>query len=167
MANNYLSAAKRLDELMLALMDKGQTIPAHAAEDLKTGRSLAGILLRQHDDAAAMKAQAILERVEMNLLSLAESTFGRESAEDWQKRIAEAYAQETGPESASASRFVTGVPKDAYWVRVQADYPSQADVAPETFGLTAVAQEDGYLLIYGRKEDVSAFLNEIRERIRK
>jgi len=166
MAYNYLSAAKILDELLLALMEQGQTIPAHAAEDLKTGRSLAGILLRQHDDEAAVKAQAILERVEMNLLSLAESAFGRESAEDWQTKIAEAYRQEA-PASAPASKFVTGVPKGTHWVRVEASYPTDAGVAPEAFGLTSIVQEDGYLLIYGRKEDVSAFLAEIRQRIRK
>ncbi|MDR0807868.1 MAG: hypothetical protein LBE86_01855 [Gemmobacter sp.] len=43
----------------------------------------------------------------------------------------------------------------------------RGEVETATVRLAAVRQEDGYILLYGRKEDISAFLHEIRERTRK
>ena len=171
---NYHSAAKTLDGLMMELIKKGAEIPAHVVDDLKSGRSFAGILLRSPDDAdVAGKAGFILENVEMNLLSLAEIKFGPEYAETWQKAIIAAYKEEIAPiASAAASKLVSGVPKGERWIRVQtselaAFYEHEPDKTPEVFDLTAVGQKDGYTLIYGKKENVASFLNQMKEFYRK
>jgi len=169
---NYLAAAKLLDELLLELLQKGMDIPAHVVDDLKTGRSLANICMRQPDDEAAAKTLATLQNVEMNLLALAEAGFGLETAEAWQRRLNEAYSEEAGQPQASASRFVAGLPKSAHWIRLQADYMASVeevdiDALLAQFALNTVPQDDGYLLIYGGKEEISAFLKEIREMIRR
>jgi len=171
---NYHSAAKTLDGLMMELIKKGIEIPAHVVGDLKSGRSFAGILLRSPDDTeVAEKTGFILETVEMNLLSLAEIEFGADYAETWQKAIIAAYQEEIVPAaSASASKLVSGVPKDERWVRVQtseltAFYEHEPDKTPETFGLSTVGQQDGYTLIYGKRENVTAFLNRMKEFYRK
>ena len=167
---NYHSAAKVLDALMIELIQKGAEIPAHVAGDLKSGRSFAGILLRTPDDIdISAKAAFILENVEMNLLSLAEIKFGADYAETWQKAIIGAYREEAANTTpASASKAVSGVPKGEYWVRVQtseltAFYEREPDKLPETFKLIAVEQKDGYTLIYGKKENATAFLNCMKE----
>ena len=167
---NCQNAAKVLDELMLELMEKGITIPRQAVDDLKSGRSFANIGIRQPNDSdIEAKAMFALQNVEMNLLSLAETGISAEYAEKWQGRILKAYSEETTQVSA-ASAFVSGVPKGKHWIRIQASELSEVHGFQKLLDanmLSSVAQEDGYLLIYGKKEGVTAFLKEIRKMIGK
>ena len=164
---NYLSAAKALDELMLELIGRGMEIPAHTVEDLKAGRSLAAIYARSPaDEVIAAKAAAALENVEMNLLSLAEAQAGAAFADGWQARLAGAYQEEAPQIPPSAARMTPGVPKGAYWIRIQTS--ELAGIAPrEELELTLAAQEDGYTLIYGKQENVQSFLQDIRKKLGK
>ena len=159
---NHLAAAKALDELMLELIEKGAQIPGHVARDLKAGRSLASIGLRSPDDVEiAAKAGGILESVEMNLLSQAELVGGADYSDAWQQAILAAREQPSqAAPAAYVNRMVKGVPRDARWVRLQAP----ADTDPAAFGLTAAAQEDGFTLVYGSKSNLSAYLNDIRQK---
>jgi len=164
---NYHSAAKILDLLMIELIEKGAEIPAHVVGDLKSGRSFASILLRSPGDDIdiAAKAALALENVEMNLLSAAEIKAGADYAEMWQKKIIEAYKEDiVKPAPVSASRLVSGVPKGEHWIRVQTSeltefYKQIPDKPPEAFGLAALGQGDGFTVIYGKKENVTDFLN--------
>jgi len=164
---NYHAAAGVMDELMLELIEKGLAIPKNVADDLKTGRSLTNIWLRQPDDAdIEMKTVAILQNAEINLLSLAETGVSAEYANAWQEKINKAYREavsEAVPES--PSKFVTGVPKEDYWVRIKMNELAavpELDALFDKFSLSSVTQEDDWRLIHGRKEDVSAFLAEVR-----
>ena len=167
---NYHAAAKTLDELMLELIGKGMTIPTHVADDLKSGRSLSNIDQLQPGDAGiAAKIMAILQNVEMNLLSLAETGVGAEYADEWQKNIAGAYQKEH-VKALPASKLVYGVPKGKHWVRVQMtelEAVEELETLLGEFALTALTQEDGYMLISGEKEGVYAFLKAIRQIIGK
>ncbi|MCL2494434.1 MAG: hypothetical protein FWE98_02105 [Oscillospiraceae bacterium] len=163
---NYLAAAKVLDELMLALLGKGLTAPPHVVEDLKAGRALANMSARQQ--AASQepgnaelegKIAPALERVEMNLLALAEMAEGAAFADLWQGKIAGAY--QSPPQAPPLAGKMQGVPRDAYPIRIQSS--ALAGCAPaEALDLTVTAQEDGYTLIYGTKENISVFLKDIR-----
>ena len=159
---NNLSAAKALDALMLELIARGADIPAHVAEDLKAGRALAGMAARQPGNTE-IEAQIapMLERVEMNLLSLAEIQGGEAFAEEWQQRVAEAYREPA--QALPAAKRVPGVPQGAGWVRIKTS--ELGGIAPaEEPGLTAVEQEDGFTLIYGNKENITALLDNIRKK---
>jgi hypothetical protein len=159
---NAFNAAKTLDALMLELLGKGAEIPSRVAQELKAGRSLAAISARRPERGEeAGKAAAVLEGVEMNLLSLAETHGGAVYAEGWQRRVAEAY-QEPLPAPPPAARTVA--PRGEYWLRIQTEQLKGA-APPDT--LTAAAQEDGFTLIYGKREDVQAFLKDIREKLGK
>lgn len=161
---NHLAAAKVLDELLLELIHKGAVIPAQVTEDLKSGRTLAGIAMRKPDDAElAAKAGVVLESVEMNLLSQAEITVDAAYADSWQGLIDKAREQDSEASSAAyVNRMVKGVPKGERWIRLQTTEPMEVD--PEAFGLTAAAQEDGFTLVYGKKESITAYINEIRQK---
>jgi len=175
---DYLSMAKAMDELMLELIEKGAEIPGYVADDLKSGRSLAGIQSRQTCEGdSSVKAMSILESVEMNLLSLAESAYGRGYADEWQRKIDSALAAGGGAEDcrtpapfASATRFNSGVPRGEYWIRVKESELSPVSDELEgllgSFGLVSLPQEDGYLLLYGKKENVTSFLRNIRDKER-
>ena len=166
---NYLSAAKMLDDLVLVLISEGMDIPAHVVEDMKSARSLASIVARDpKDESIAVRAEAVLESVEMNLLALTEICLGSGVAESWQERVAVAYKDDT-PVTAPAPGFAAGVPKGDHWVRVQSSYMDTVDGATgllEASGLTYTEQVDGYILIHGRKEDISALMSEIRQLVR-
>ena len=161
---NYLAAAKVLDELLLELIEKGVAVPAQVAEELKAGRGLAGIALRGPGDVELeAKAGAVLEGVEMNLLSQAEITAGAEYADEWQRRIAAAVAAKpTSRTAGAANRMVQGVPRGEHWIRFQTSELANTD--PAAFGLTAAAQEDGYTLLYGKQENIQTFIKNIRQK---
>jgi len=169
MANDF-GAAKLLDALMLELIEKQVAIPRHVMDDLKAGRSLASIGRRNPGDAdVAAQTMAILQSVEMNLLSLAEMGVDSAYADAWQGRIAQAYQEESAQAAPAAVRFVTGVPKSEHWIRMQASELAAIEGADDrlaALALSARPQEDGYILIHGKKEAVSAFLNEVREKVR-
>jgi len=160
---NFLSAAKVLDELMLELIEKGAQLPPHLSEDLKTGRALSNMAARSSDGGDfEMKIAPVLESVEMNLLALAELHGGAAYADGWQNKLAGAYQE---PAQAVPAKTLPGAPKGEHWIRVKtADLP---DVRPADFMLTAVEQADGYTLIYGNQENISALLKEIRQKLGK
>ena len=166
---NYLSAAKALENLYIELMEKGDEVPVHVVNDLRAGRSLANIWLQSPDDAeTASKAMSALERVEMNLLALAEERVNRAYADEWQARIAEAYKESFEP-AAKKPTFVAGVPKGNHWVRIETKDLFEIGNVEQRLrerSLTIRKQDDGFTLIHGKKEDVTGFLGEIREEIR-
>lgn len=173
---NYKAAAKVMDDLIVELIGRGMDIPGHVIEDIKDGRSFASILLRQPDDEIERQTAVSLQNAEMNLLSAAEAAGGRDYAENWQRCINDAYMEdtevrdETAP-PAKAPTFVSGVPKGEYWIRVR-----ESELSPirndfekllVSCNLNALVQEDGYVLLYGKKENVSSFLKDIRQKIGK
>jgi len=161
--NNNLSAAKALDELMLELIGKGLPPPPHVVEDLKTARALASMAARQEGGNAELekKTAPVLERVEINLLALAEMAGGAEHADAWQGRIAQAY--QAPMQAPPIAGKMQGVPKDAYPIRIQTSALEGCGPSKE-LDLTTIEQEDGYTLIYGAKENISLFLDGIRKK---
>ena len=187
MTVNYGSVARTLEEFLKELIEKGMTIPPQVVADLKTGRSVLSIYKRMPEetdieselDAIAdveMKARISLQNVEMNLLSLADEKIGREYAEEWQRKINASYEDQTETSDnaedavSGTSPYITGVPKGEYFIRIKQTELAEVnglDKLLVSYGLTSDSQADGYLLIYGRKEDVSAFLKEIRQLVGK
>ena len=168
---NCLGVAKILDRLTLELIEKSVEIPQHVTDGLKSVRTLARISSRDLEDKnLETRARIALENVEMNLLSLAEINLGLEAAKTWQLEINNAYLEETVAQAApvSAPKFGSGVPRGDHWVRLQSDYMDTVEGVEqlmEGFNVSVLKQEDGYLLIHGRKENVSAFMKELREKI--
>ena len=159
--NNYLAAAKALDELMLELIGQGLPASPHVVDDLKAGRALASMEARQPGGNPELegKIAPVLERVEMNLLALAEMAGGAAFADSWQGKIAEAY--QSPAQAPPIPGKMRGVPRDAYPIRIQTSELEGCE-PPEALGLTAIEQEDGYTLIYGNKENISVFLGGVR-----
>lgn len=155
---------------MVELMKKGLAIPQPVIEDLKTCRTLIKIYgTGSADPETAADAAPYLQKVEANLMVLAESSVGVEYADAWQHRIRAAY-EDNGGETDTASKFVSGVPKSDYWIRLKT---SELNIGGEIgemldrLSLSAKQNDDGYLLVYGKKEDVKAFLQEVRQKVGK
>ena len=165
---NFVEAAKVLEELMLILRNEEISIPVHVTDDLKSGRSLAHMGMRSNDDEQIeAKATACFQNVEMNLLSLTEIKFGREAADEWQRRLNEAYKlsqTDCSPAAPAQKKFIPGIPKGSYWVRVMEKFLNEAENPQqllENYKLEAKPQDDDFVLIYGVKENVIEFLEEL------
>lgn len=167
---NYAGVLGVFEAMIRELIEKGLKIPEKAVEDIKAARTLANILQSGQEDIDSIaKVLFYLQNVEIHLLPLAEAGVGREYADHWQNRMMDAY-RATAPKPARFSTYVSGVPKGEYFVRIKADELGgvpELDALLQEAHLSAAAQEDGYLLIRGRREDVSAFLKEIRKKVGK
>ena len=168
---NCSNTVKTLEELRLSLIEKGVHIPPHVTEELVKGRSLARICsLEPYDAELTTKAMAALDIVEMNLLSLVEKFINTESADTWQLKIKEASMDKNTQTNveAPASGVYHGVPKGEHFIRLKIDYLDTLEGASELlerFSVTTRKQEDGFLLMHGKKEDISAFLEAVRDRV--
>ena len=63
--------------------------------------------------------------------------------------------------------FISGIPKSEYRIRLNTmEIPIDNELSDllVNLKLTIVPQDDGYSLIHGRKDDVKAFLNELRRK---
>jgi len=117
------------------------------------------------------KAMAALDIVEMNLLSLIEKHINAETADTWQRKIKEAYMEQNTHTNVEAppSGAYPGVPKGEHFIRFKMDYLDTLEGASELlerFAVKARKQEDGFLLMHGKKEDISAFLEAVRDKVR-
>ena len=166
---NFESVAKTLDELLQELLSKGVSVAEHVIRDLKELRSLAGILQRDPDNPDLLQKTMIAkEKVEMNLLALAEIHVDQTYSDTWQNRVSESLVSEI-VKTVRISPQVAGVPHGSYWVRYLTDdlagIPNGCQLLAE-YGLQTIPQEDGYSLIYGDKEKVIAFLKALRPLLR-
>lgn len=166
---NYDNVCKRLDELMVELLNKGFNIPEHLFGDLNAGRRLVNVLRMNTDPSEpdlAMESSPYLQTVEMNLLTIAEEGLGKDFAETWQKKIIEAYQTHDSDVGKSAT-YISGIPKTDHWVRLKTSEitaDSELYEQIENLNLGFKPQDGGYLLIHGGKEDVKAFIKEIRQK---
>jgi hypothetical protein len=67
-------------------------------------------------------------------------------------------------------KFVSGVPRDQKWIRVEpiATLPlEKLKQLAEKQNLASRLQEDGRLLVYGKAEDIKAFVKEMTEQTAK
>ena len=164
---DYESVCKKLDALMVELLEKGFSVPQHVYGDIKSARSLISMYLSQPQElGAAMEASPFLQSAEMNLLSIAEAGIGKDFADKWQGEIIAAY-QEKAAGAMKPGGFIAGIPKGEYWVRLKApDITIDEELAGllVTLKLTSKPQGDGYLLIYGKKENVKDFLKKVRQK---
>jgi hypothetical protein len=168
---NYEYLWKALEQLIVDLRGKGVTIPAELVDDLKSAQTYINIA---RTDSTALDIvtdiELYLEKVESNLMYLAETDVGEAYVKECLKKVSEARMKGLREAAPVKPKFVSGVPRGDHWIRLQvSDLISEADLSPliEQFQLTVKPQENGYLLIHGKQEDVKALLKEVTDKISK
>ena len=168
---NYEPAWKVLEALILDLKKKHIIVLPNLIDDLKSAQTLINIYKTEPTALeVATQIETYLETLESNLLYLAGSDVGEDYANTWLRRLYEARMQGGSEKPPGRTRFVSGVPKGEYWIRIQlSDLISDEEVDNllEQRGLTSKAQANGYRLIYGKKESVTAFIKEVGEKLRR
>ena len=160
-----MASWKLLEDMLIALKKQGLTIPANVMEDLRAAKSMIKLSCMEgtRGGDAIQKAEEYTANVEAYLVTEAQKTFGAEIVDQWFRRLEEANA-EICEEKTEESKFVTGVPRDQKWVRVEPinNLPTELiqQFANEQ-NLQVKPQKDGRLLVYGQPECIKEFLKKM------
>jgi len=141
-------------------------------EDLRAAKSLIQVSRAKPESLAddSIQIEVYLNNIEFYLIPQAQEKFGQQFVDEWMKKLEKA-RKETPEEGigSTVSKFLPGMPRDTPWVRVKISDDIQQDVV-ETLakesGLRASDKESGYLLVYGEKEKLTAFMRKMTERFR-
>ncbi|MCW4030020.1 MAG: DUF2096 family protein [Candidatus Bathyarchaeota archaeon] len=152
---------KLLEDMMLTLRKKNVKIPPNILEDLRAAKSLIQIILAEgcHGDSI-MKAEEYTANLEAYLVTEAQVVLEPKEVDQWLKRLEEANV-EAGEENYRPEQFVTGVPRDQKWVRIQPMEglsEEQVHRLAKENGVQVKSQDDGRLLVFGSHEALKAFL---------
>jgi len=167
---NYEHLWKVLEELFVEKTKKGVTVPEELLDDLKSAKTL--ITIYNAEPTAlevATQIEMYLGNGEANLLSLAESGLGKKYANKFMEKVNEARQKGLEEKVVVPSKFVPGVRKGEHWIRIDiSDFLSseELDSLLRKLNLSSKPQEDGYILVHGKEENVKAFIKEISGKIR-
>jgi hypothetical protein len=149
---------------MIKLKKKGVTIPPTVLNDLRSAK-----LMIKISEAAgstgdvSQKVEEYFGAVELYLINEAQKTLSSEIVDQWLRRLEDATA-ETNVEKTEENKFITNVPRDQKWVRIEpiSNLPTERieQIAKET-NLSVNLQKDGRLVVYGQQEGIKEFLKKI------
>ena len=159
-----LATWKLLEDLMLEVKKIGTPIPQKVIEDLRAAKSMIELSCVDGSRGEALqKVEEYLANVEAYVVTEGQKAFGSDCVDGWLRRIEEANA-EVCEEGAVADKFVTGVPRDQKWVRIE----PMADFSAERIGqmakeqsLQVKPQTDGKLVVYGQPENLKLLLKKM------
>jgi len=164
----YTTVWKVLEDLMLDMQKKGTPTPPNVVNDLRSAKLM--IQISESPEAKgeqAIKADEYLGNVESILLAEAEKTLGTKYVDGWLKQLDEAMAQcETcrPKEQVEDDKFITGVPRDQKWVRVEpyGNLTSERikEIAKEN-NLSINIQANGRLVAHGQPDSIKTFLKKM------
>ena len=175
----YEAVWKVLEEIIIELRKKGVVTPPNVMSDLKSAKVLMNVLDVSESDRgeAAPKIEQYLASVEAYLVTEAEKAFPPARVDAWLRRLEEASCdtcQTCGVESERTrkveAKFVTGVPRDQKWIRVEplASLPAEKlkQLATET-NLSFREEKDGHLIVHGSAENIKQYVKKMTEQTTK
>jgi hypothetical protein len=171
----YPAVWKVLEEIIIELRKKGVATPQSVMNDLKSAKVLMKIMDASQKDRGetAPKVEQYLGSVEAYLVTEAQKFFEPARIDEWLRRLEEASCDTCAvweAEEKEEAKFVSGVPRDQKWIRVEpiTTLPlEKLKQLAEKQNLSSRLQEDGRLLVYGKAEDIKAFVKEMTEQTAK
>ena len=156
---------KALESLMIELGKKGVTIPPNVFNDLKSAKLMIKISEAEGcQSSASQKIEQYFATVESYLITEAQETLGSEAVDQWLRRLEKASAEVCEEQLEEENKFVTGVPRDQKWVRVEPvnNLPKERiqQMAKES-SLSVKPQNDGRLVVYGQPVGIKNFLKKM------
>jgi hypothetical protein len=92
---------------------------------------------------------------------------GKEVAEEWLKKLKAPKPVKLKGET--VSRFIPGVPRDQSWVRIQISDDTPAEDVKKIVKENKLSHrmlENGYILVYGNKENIKSFVKMMTDQFR-
>jgi len=165
---DYEMLWKTITGLVTNLQNSGEYIPVKIIEDLRSARTMIEVFKADRSYTENLfRIEEYLGSVESFIISVAEKKFGAKCADEWMKKIEEARSRRRESKIESPQRFVSNIPrdKDKDWIRIQVS----KDIPLETIKKTArkeelgyVIQEDGYVIIFGKKDKVRGLVRKMK-----
>jgi hypothetical protein len=176
---SYEAVWKVLEEIIIELRKKGVATPPNVMNDLKSAKVLMKVLAASERDRGetAPKIEQYLGSVEAYLVTEAEKTFAPARIDEWLRRLEEASCdtcQTCGVreevKGKAEAKFITGVPRDQKWIRVEPLASLSAEKLKQLAGETNLSfreETDGHLTVYGSAEDIKRFVKKMTEQATK
>ncbi len=155
---------KLLEDMVLELKKSGVEIPAKIIEDLRSAKSMLKLSCMPGSGDAVQKAEEYLTNVEAYVMTEGQNVFGSEKVDGWLRQLEEATVEVCAEPKAAQDKFVTGVPRDQKWVRIEPIGDLTAEKIEQTAkeqNLQVKLQADGKLVVYGQPENLKALLKKM------
>jgi hypothetical protein len=174
----YEAVWKVLEEIIVELRKKGVATPPRVMNDLKSAKVLMKIMDASESDRGetAPKIEQYLGSLEAYLVTEAQKIFAPARIDKWLRRLEEASCDKCQTcnvrevKGKAAEKFITGVPRDQKWIRVEplASLPAEKlkQLAGET-NLSFREEKDGHLVVYGSAEEIKKFVKKMTEQASK
>jgi len=151
--------------MLIELKKAGITILSNVMEDLRSSKSMIKVAAAEdsHGDVL-MKAEEFLANVEAFCVNEGQKVFGTKHVDRWLEVLEEAGSVEDCEDDFDEGNFITGVPRDQKWVRVE-PIEKLSTALIEKFAkeqsLEIKVQTDGRLLVHGQHENIKAFVKKM------
>jgi hypothetical protein len=175
----YDAAWKILEEIIVELRKKGVETPPNVMNDLKSAKILINVLNMSEQDRgeAAIKIEQYLGSVEAYLVTEAQKTFPPERIDAWLRRLETATCDTcqtcsvpTKTTEKAEKTFITGVPRNQKWIRVNPlpnlNAQKLKQLTKET-NLSFREEKDGHLIVHGTPENIKNFVKKMTEQTAK
>ncbi len=175
----YEAVWKVLEEIIIELRKKGVTTPQRIMNDLKSAKVLMKIMDASEKDRGetAPKIEQYLGSVEAYVITEAQKTFAPSRIDAWLRRIEEASCDTcqtcvvpTETKEKTEAKFITGLPRDQKWIRVEPLASLPAEKLKQLAGETSLSfreETDGHLTVYGSAENIKNFVKKMTEQTAK
>jgi len=160
----YAAKWKVLENFMRDLTKKGVTVPPEVINDLRSAKLMIKIVESGGDLDSRLKLEECLGVVESFLVDEAQKVLSPQAVDEWLRSLDEASLPTCETEPPSENKFITGVPRDQKWLRIEpiANLPAERlrQIAKES-NLSASLQKDGRIVVYGQQEGIKVFLKKM------
>jgi len=166
---DYYAMWKLMADLVKDLKRSGEPIPSHVMNDLRSAKTMLEIAKVDMSNLEVIRRiEEYTTNLESYLMPLARERFGQAYIDLLTERIAEARRGAFRPEKIPEKRFPVGVPRDQHWLRIKPTREMPLGVIRQTaeeMGLRYIVQKDGYVVIYGGREEIKEFVKRTARRM--
>ena len=167
---SYEENWKVLADLLTELRKKGEKIPTNVMNDLRSAKTMIQILKADPTHIENIpRIETYLRNVESYAIFTAQEKLGTEFVEQWLRKLEKAKKIKPKEKREAIPRFVSGLPRDKNWVRVQISEETPREDMERLVKenkLSCKMQKNGYMLVYGNGESIKSFVKKMAEKFR-
>ena len=166
---SYEENWKVLADLLTELRKKGEKIPTHVINDLRSAKTMIQVLKADPTHIENIpRIETYLRNVESYAIFIVQEKLGTEFVERWLRKLEKAKKTKIEEKEKATPRFVPGLPRDKNWVRIQIseDTPKEdVERLAKENKLSCKMQKNGYMLVYGNGESIKSFVKKLAEKL--
>ncbi len=166
---SYERKWKLLADLLTEVQERGEKIPADVLNDLRSAKTMIQVLKADPTHIESIsRIDTYLRTVESYTIFTMEKQ-GKENVEEWLKKLKEPERVENNEKGKTTSRFVTRVPRNKNWMRIQISediHREEMKKLAKENGLSYRLEKNGYIIVYGDKENIKSLVKRLAEQFR-